>query len=299
MYEHMHKVFLNQNNINMKKNSTFFKSLNSKASLIKGLAGVFLFSALFFVGCYEFRNIIQPDTATINSYFDVFVSAQDDGSPDNDWTNADLVDYGLFGVMIPDGWNVEDSIEYTIACTEEGYANSALLLHNAEYSQRLEDSIPSVDGYFWWGAVTNVEASMVYFDSLSFAPRIFTNDVAGDFYLRYAIGDMDYWDRNPAEVISDPIPITIINNTGIEETLSKANVTLFPNPVSENLNIQFENYKYEVIEMDIIDITGKVIQHQQLMQKNNTVNLNNIAEGIYLVKLQNGNISESYKIMVR
>lgn len=282
----------------MKKNSTFLKSLNSKSSLIKGLAGIFLFSALFFVGCYEFRNIIQPETATINSYFDVFISAQDDGAG-NDWTNEDLVNIGLFGVMIPDGWSVQDSIEYSIVCTEEGYSNDGILVYDAIYSQTLEDSIPSADGYFWWGAITNTEASMVYFDSLSFAPRIFTGEIAGDFHLRYAIGDMDYWDRNPADDISDPIPITIIDNTGIEETLSKANVSLYPNPVSDQLNIQFNNYQSEVIEMDIIDITGKIIQHQQLMEKNNSVKLENMAEGFYLVKLHNGNISETYKIIVK
>jgi hypothetical protein len=283
----------------MKKVSTLFKNFNSKTSLVKGLAVVFFFSSIFFVGCYEWRRIIQPDSATINSYFDVFVSAQDDGSPDNDWTNADLVNNGIFGVMIPDGWSVKDSIDYNIVCTEEGYSNSGILVHDAIYSQMLEDSIPSAEGYFWWGAITNTEASMVYFDSLYFSPRIFTGDVAGDYHLRYSIGDMDYWDRNPNQDLSDPLTISIIDNTGIEETLSKANVSLYPNPVSDQLNIQFDNYKSEVIEMDIIDITGKIIQHQQLLEKNNTVRLMNMAEGIYLVKLQNGNISETYKIMVK
>ncbi len=299
MYEHMYKHLLNKNKSIMKKISTLFQSIYSKGSLIKGVVIAFLFSTLFFVGCYEWHNIIQPESATINSYFDVFVSAHDDGNPDNDWTNPDLIDYGLFGVMIPDGWDVQDSIPFTIVCTDPEYTNSGILVYNAAHSQTLEDSISSPNGYFWWGAVTDAEASMIYFDTLYFSPRIFTNSVEGEFFLRYAIGDMDYWDRNPADNVSAPMSIIIIDNTGIQEVLSEANLTLYPNPVSDQLNIQFEKYSNEVIEMEIVDITGKVVKRDRLFNKFNTVDLGSIANGTYFVKLQNGEFSKSFKILVK
>ncbi len=298
MYEHMYKRFINQNSFIMKKISTIFESIYSKAFLVKGFVIAFLFSALFFVGCYEWHNIIQPESATINSYFDVFVSAHDDGNPDNDWTNPDLIDYGLFGVMIPEGWDVQDSIPFTIVCTDHEYTNSGILVYNTAHSQTLEDSIPSPSGYFWWGAVTNAEASMVYFDTLYFSPRIYTNSVEGEFFLRYAIGDMDYWDRNPADNVSAPIPIVIVDNTGIEEMLSEANISLFPNPVLSELNIQFEQYGQEVVEMEIIDISGRIIKQGQLLNKHNKVNLENVKGGVYFVRLQNGEISNTHKILV-
>ncbi|MFA5419547.1 MAG: hypothetical protein WC341_13940 [Bacteroidales bacterium] len=197
----------------MKKISTFFESLYNKAIFVKGLVVVFLFSTLFFVGCYEWGNIIQPTSATINSYFDVTLNAQDDGNPDNDWTNTDLIDYGLFGVMLPEGWNVKDSIAFNIVCTDSSYDNSGILVHSEAHSQTLEDYVPAPNGYYWWGAVTAEKASMINFQSLSFSPRIFTNDQAGEFFLRYAIGDMNYWDRNPVDDESDPISITIVDNT--------------------------------------------------------------------------------------
>lgn len=282
----------------MKKTSILFESVYSKAFLVKGLVFAFLFLSLFFVGCYEWRNIIQPESATINSYFDVFLSAHDDGNPDNDWTNPDLHDLGLFGVMIPDGWNVQDSIPFTIVCTDPSYTNSGILVYSLARSVTLEDSIPSPSGYFWWGSVTTEEASMIYFDSLYFSPRIFTNDVEGEFYLRYAIGDVDYWDRNPADDVSAPIPITIVDNTGIGEMLSKANISLYPNPVSNQLNIQFEEYGNEVVEMEIFDITGKIVKHGQLLGNRNRVDLESIEGGIYFVRLRNGKVSETFKIFV-
>ncbi|NQU33506.1 MAG: T9SS type A sorting domain-containing protein [Bacteroidetes bacterium] len=283
----------------MKKISTLFESFYNKASLIKGLVIVFLFSSLFFVGCYEWRNIIQPDSATINSYFDVFVSAQDDGNPDNDWTNEDLVDYGLFGVMLPDGWTVQDSIPFTIVCTNPEYTNSGVLLYSASRSQTLEDSIPSPAGYYWWGAATSAEASMVFFDSLSFSPRIYTGSQPGDYFLRYAIGDVDYWDRNPADDISDPIPITLIDNTGVDELLSNSNVSLYPNPAANMLNIKFEDYSSELIEMQIIDVTGKVVVSEQLTNNHSVTSLEGLSEGVYFVKLTNGQTSQSHKILVK
>lgn len=281
------------------KISTLLKTCFTKTTSIKLLVVTFLFSVLFFAGCYEWRRILQPESATINSYFDVFVSAQDDGSPDNDWTNADLIDYGLFGVMIPDGWSVQDSIPFTIECTEAGYTNSGALVYSFSHSQTLEDSIGSPDGYHWWGAVTATEASMVYFDSLSFTPRIFTNDIPGEYFLRYAIGDMDYWDRNPADDVSDPISITIVDNTGVAELFSDENINFYPNPVENTLNINFTKYNSEVIDMKIIDITGKTVKQEMITNKLTTVNLSDFCNGMYFVELNNGNFNQSYKIIVK
>ncbi len=282
----------------MKKISTFFESLYSKASAIKGLVIAFVFSTLFFAGCYEWRNIFQPDSATINSYFDVFVSAQDDGNPDNDWTNPDLINYGLFGVMLPDGWTVQDSIPFTIVCTDPEYTNSGILVYSEARSQTLEDSIPSPTGYYWWGSATSSEASMIYFDSLYFSPRIYTGSQPGDYFLRYAIGDVDYWDRNPADDVSDPIPITLIDNTGVEELLIESNVSLYPNPATSKLNIKFEDYGSEFIEMEIVDLTGKVVKRERLTDNYSAVSLDGLEKGIYFVKLTVGETSHSHKILV-
>jgi hypothetical protein len=282
----------------MKKKSTLVNGFFGKALLTKGLVIVFLFSSLFFVGCYEWASIFQPSSTTINSYFNVTLTAQDDGNPDNDWTNPDLIDYGLFGVMIPDGWDVQDSIAFNITCSDPSYNNSGILVYNAAHSQTLEDSIPSPNGYYWWGAVTADEASMVYFQSLSFSPRIYTGDQEGEYFLRYAIGDMDYWDRNPADDVSAPMSIIVVDNTGIEEMLSNANISMYPNPVSDQLNIEFNSYQHEVIDMEIVDITGRIVQRSELVEKHNTIQIGHLEQGIYFVNLRNGEALSSRKILV-
>ena len=259
----------------------------------------FIFASLLFTGCYKFTTVIQPELAFINSFFDVFLVAKDDGNPDNDWSNEDLVDYGLFGVMLPEGWTVDDNIPYTIICTEDGYDNSGVLVYDAAHSKTLMDSIPIPDGYFWWGAKTQEEASLIYFDSLYFEPRIYTDDKEGEFFLRYAIGDVEWWERNPADYITDPIPIEIVNATGVTEMLTEANISMYPNPSSGQLNINFSAYETKLVEMNVFDMTGKRVYQSQLLNKQNNIDLGTLSEGLYFVNLRIGSQSTTQKLVIK
>jgi len=276
-----------------------FPDLSSKKVASRTLMGTLLFSVLFFIGCYEWTNILQPTDTDINSYFDVFLVAGDDGNPDNDWTNPDNHDIGLLGIMLPGGWTVRDSVEYHVITTEAGYNNNGIMIYSAEHSQTLQDSIPAPWGYYWWGAKSDGEVSLVYFDTLYLEPRIFTSDQTGDFYMRYAIGDENYWDRNPADDVSDPIPITAHDYSDVDELLANANVSLYPNPVSDVLNIYFASYRSQVIHMQIVDVTGKVIIAEMLMAERSSINVGNLSKGIYFVTLQNGENSSVKKIIVK
>ncbi len=282
----------------MKRNSTLQNGF-TKDTALKSLIVVTLFSFMFFMGCYEWRTIIQPDSATVNSYFDVFLSAADDGNPDNDWTNPDLHDYGLFGVMLPDGWTVQDSIPFNIICTNPEYNNSGILVYSAARSQTLEDSIPSPSGYYWWGSATSAEASLVFFDSLYIEPRIYTGGIPGNYFLRYSIGDIDYWDRNPADDVSDPIPITLIDNTGVDELLSATNITMYPNPASDFLTIDINRYKNELIALEMYNMMGKLVYNQDITSRNTKINVSEMAQGIYFINLKNGEAEKSHKIIIK
>ena len=297
MYEHMNKVLITKIH-QMKRIFTLPKEITTKNAVMPTLA-ILLVSFLFFVGCYEWINIFQPEEVAVNSYFDVWLSAHDDGNPDNDWTNPDNHDIGLFGVMLPDGWTVQDSIPYFIKTTEPGYDNNGIVIHNDEHSQTLTDSIPPPPGYYWWGAKTDGEASLVYFDSLYLEPRIFTNDQTGNFALRYAIGDEDYWDRNPADDVSDPIPITVYDPTGKKEIFAETNISIYPNPAVEYFTVNFENYLNQVIELSITDMTGKTVMVKKLYQNKNQIQIGDLTRGMYFINLQSGSDKITKKIIVK
>lgn len=88
--------------------------------------------------------------------------------------------------------------------------------------------------------------------------------------------------------------VNIINNNsgvGIEEnTLNR--VSIFPNPTEDFLQIDLSQVNEEVNSIEVIDLTGKVIQ---IIQVNNSksiiLNMNNIANGLYHVRISSINHS--------
>ena len=153
--------------------------------------------------------------------------------------------------------------------------------------------------YYWWGAKSQEEVSLVYFDSLYLEPRIYNDDKTGNFSLRYAIGDENYWDRNPADDLSDPIPITVHDYSDVDELFGEANINIYPNPTSDLLNIDFAEYRSQVIHMQIVDMAGKTVLNTKIMSGQNSFDLSDLPDGTYFVNLQNGKNSTVNKIVIQ
>ncbi|MCF8231043.1 MAG: T9SS type A sorting domain-containing protein [Bacteroidales bacterium] len=246
---------------------------------------VILITLIFLAGCYEFTHVGQPEEAHNNSYFDVdLVAHEDDG--DNDWTTEGLQDIGLFGAMIPEGWTVEDSIYFQIVSTDTTLNNDGYLVHDEEHSQMLEDSIGSNEGYYWWGASTTEEVDMSYFDSLYFSPRIVTDEQVGTFYLRYAIGDPDYWDRYPADDVTDPQEIQIIDASGIASYKRNA-FKVYPNPTSGEFVVNAVDKQYEQVNLEVYSLSGKMVKKVHNVDSESSISLSGLNKGVYILKIYN------------
>lgn len=79
--------------------------------------------------------------------------------------------------------------------------------------------------------------------------------------------------------------------TGVQETMSDAEVLVFPNPTNGQVTIDLSGLDYKTTTIEVIDITGKVI-HTESFGNNTearvTVDLSQHAPGIYFVRVQNG-----------
>jgi len=291
----------------MKKTFTFKSFAGSKKSTFLALTGIIFVISILFIGCYQFRSINQPSTGFTNSYFDVPIVAERDEDPglgEDEWANT-LRNIGLFGVMIPNGWTVDNSIPYTIISKDPALNNTGFLVYDLAHTKTLQDSIPALPGYHWWGAVTDRTAELTQFDSLYFTPRIRTDHQVGNFFLRYAIGDKDYWDRNPADQynygggLSDPIQITITSGVGIDELLSKANIAIYPNPTEGILNVKLNGYKSEIVTIRIFNSNGQVVLTDEILKSSVEFNLTHLPKGVYVVELQNGTKTSGTKIVLK
>ncbi len=91
---------------------------------------------------------------------------------------------------------------------------------------------------------------------------------------------------------------------GIAEAVAKDyNLSVFPNPSSDNLNVKFSLKGISSVNMDIIDITGRKVadlisENGMNGEVNKTFNISSYAKGIYFVRLKINNESTLEKIVV-
>jgi len=71
---------------------------------------------------------------------------------------------------------------------------------------------------------------------------------------------------------------------GIEDAFKENNIVVFPNPVTDNLYIQTDKILQNG-QVQLFDMYGKLIQTNVFQQENIAINLNNIASGVYTLKI--------------
>ncbi len=74
---------------------------------------------------------------------------------------------------------------------------------------------------------------------------------------------------------------------------------IYPNPTNGLLNININNYVGE-LQIKVYDLNGRQVHNQNLSNFNtaNTINLESLATGIYVIKLQGENLNYSEKIIL-
>ncbi len=100
--------------------------------------------------------------------------------------------------------------------------------------------------------------------------------------------------------IGEPITGTIQNNTVIsqgflaaassgivltvDEQLLSTAIKVYPNPVSENLQIDFTDVRGEA-KLMLYSMAGQLLKTEKLNTQNNTINISHLQNGLYLVNL--------------
>ena len=286
----------------MMKNFTLKRFFSRKENwLLLAMVGL-----LFVFGCYEFKVVNQPTEGFKNSTFDVNIVMTEDNDDSNDWTYEDgsLTKHGIFGVLLPQGWTIEDSIPVRIEAMDSisdgaggwiypgsDHSGDYVLAWNEEQTTMLNDSTAEPPpGYYWWGGKTTTAVDMAFFDSLHFTIPVLTDDQMGEFFLQYAAGDVDYWGRMPYDpnVITDPLPITIVAGVGVNQVLKDASLSVYPNPSYGFITLEVGGYSGEPIEMMMYDLRGRQVMTRQINNAQTTLDLVDLASGVYVVRLELG-----------
>ena len=87
------------------------------------------------------------------------------------------------------------------------------------------------------------------------------------------------------------------NGVNVVELNERNAINIYPNPAKNQVNISFE----ELIEdgkIELLDLTGKVIETEIIQNKVTTLNLNNVAKGLYLIKVSSAETQTIRKLQI-
>jgi predicted outer membrane repeat protein len=191
--------------------------MNNLSLTKKIIIAIFLFLMLYFTGCWEFLSIEQPEFADPNSTFEVPIMVTTESNNRNGTPN--------FGILIPIGWSVKDSITYS------GIHNG-ILIYSDSASDAMQEFSSAPAGYYWWVAEGNYADSLLA-GTVSLTPQIITDNQTGTFLLEYVLANgFQYYDMGWTDVrrsgyypisVNAPATITVTNtNESGDGSLRKA-----------------------------------------------------------------------------
>ncbi len=90
----------------------------------------------------------------------------------------------------------------------------------------------------------------------------------------------------------DDLGVVYNPSVGVDEATATKDISVYPNPVSDNLNVNMAGI--QGASVSIFDITGKKVAQQILTEKLNSVNVASLANGMYVYQV-NSNTNGTLK----
>ena len=151
----------------------------------------------------------------------------------------------------------------------------------------------------WAQPGTNVDFLMTDLDVDGIYTLDLTDVSAGDYEYKYfwidtgtPSWDNGYPDVNASfSVVDADVVLNDIWTVGIEDLTAKG-ISIYPNPSNGVFNVNVK----ETFNLEVIDITGKIVKTQVLDNNTNTVNITD--SGFYVLKFTNKNNSVIHRIIV-
>jgi hypothetical protein len=77
----------------------------------------------------------------------------------------------------------------------------------------------------------------------------------------------------------------IVVNVGVEEIALEDQLNIYPNPVTDVLNVQWKNTN-ESANLSIRDLSGRLVLSERVANGNAVLDLSNLSSGNYILELQ-------------
>lgn len=264
----------------------------------KRIGIVVLVSTVLVSACVTIKSIIQPEVAAPNSSFNVELTlGQDTFDSATDYTLGDQIDAGYIGILMPEGWAVDqDEFEFTKYSESGDFNYTGYVYEDAAHAAALEAKDPAPRGYKWWGGISDI-IDMHEYTEMKMTIKILTDDSEGEFTMKYAIGDKNDTEnmaRYPwyQHAVSDLIPITITTESGVN-TIKNESIKVFPTITQNTINV-IAPAQSSVIK--VLSVTGKLMNKLQ-SSGNDVIDLSTYPFGTYIISVVDNDFVKNIRLV--
>lgn len=119
--------------------------------------------------------------------------------------------------------------------------------------------------------------------------------------VNYSVGQIDYITEtgsngNTSSGVQQPYEIYV--QSSIVQTDINFSVSIYPNPSADFIILNFENQDIQKMSYKLFDIQGKLIIHKKIKTNPANIELTDLNNGIYLIKVMKNNaIIKTFKII--
>ncbi len=128
----------------------------------------------------------------------------------------------------------------------------------------------------------------------------YTYDDSGNRLTRYIVNiktdTLQYNEQDSTLLITQNIDMQNNTQTNITNTVDNTQISLYPNPATDFLNINIIN-SLGTNEINLFTINGKLLQKQTTNNSNSKIDLTNLSPGTYIIRIKSGNYNYQQKII--
>ncbi len=93
-------------------------------------------------------------------------------------------------------------------------------------------------------------------------------------------------------------PYEISTTVGINETTIQLELSVYPNPTTNYLQLKVDSEKLENLNFQLIDLQGKVIENKKVTATTSTINLESLPKATYFLTVTDNNqLIKTFKII--
>ena len=99
-----------------------------------------------------------------------------------------------------------------------------------------------------------------------------------------------------AQGVQQPYEIAV--TTGVNETTINLELSVYPNPTTNNLQLKVESEALESLSFQLVDLRGKIIENKKVVEAKTSINMEALPKAIYFIKVtRNNQTVKTFKVI--